>query len=174
VAGIVLVVLPNEGGSCVDPFPVAGVFLLAEDTEADVLFFKRAIEKTGTDLPLAVVTDGQQAMDYISGTGAYCDRTLHPAPSVMLLDLKMPRVSGMQVLEWMKEKGLQHPKVIVLTSSEETLDVRRAYELGAIAYIVKPVSLEILEKIVKALFGFWKNPHQGSEATLGWYIRPLA
>ena len=160
--------------SPIDPSIAPGSFLVAEDTEADVLFLRRAMEQTGTKLPLAVVTDGQQATDYISGRGAYADRARHPAPSVMLLDLKLPKKSGLEVLAWMKEQGLGSPKVIVLTSSDELSDIKRAYELGAVAYVVKPASIGILNKIVKGLESFWKNPHQPADSVLGWYIRPLA
>ena len=148
-------------------------FLLAEDNEADVLFLKRAIEQTQTELPLAVVTDGQETIDYLSGRGAYGDRTRYPLPSVLLLDLKMPRKSGLEVLEWMKEARLESPKVVVMTSSDEPGDVRRAYDLGAVAYIVKPASLGILRKIVVDLAAFWRNPGLGAEGVQSWYIRSL-
>lgn len=151
-----------------------GVLLLAEDSDSDVHFFMRAVELSGEQLPVAVVTDGEQAINYISGRAPYGDRTRHAEASVMLLDLKMPRKSGLEVLAWMKAEGVKSPKVIVWTSSEETSDIRRAYDLGAVAYIVKPVSLAILQKIVKALARFWRNPGEGSEAALSWYIRPLS
>jgi CheY-like chemotaxis protein len=148
-------------------------FLLAEDSEADVLFLQRAIEQTQTELPLVVVRDGQETIDYLSGQGAYGDRTRYPLPSVLLLDLKMPRKSGLEVLEWMKSQGLDRPKVIVMTSSDQPEDVRRAYDLGAVAYLVKPASLGILRKIVPDLAAFWRNPGFGAESVQSWYVRPL-
>jgi len=148
-------------------------FLLAEDNEADVLFLKRAIEQTRTELPLVVVIDGQETIDYLSGRGAYGDRARYPLPSVLLLDLKMPRKSGLEVLEWMKAEGLESPKVIVMTSSDQPEEVRRAYDLGAVAYIVKPASLGILRKIVQDLASFWRNPGYGAEVMQSWYVRPL-
>ncbi|RPH48146.1 MAG: response regulator [Planctomycetota bacterium] len=148
-------------------------FLLAEDNEADVLFLKRAIEQTRTELPLVVVIDGQETIDYLSGRGAYADRARYPMPSVLLLDLKMPRKSGLEVLEWMKAEGLESPKVIVMTSSDQPEEVRRAYDLGAVAYIVKPASLGILRKIVQDLASFWRNPGYGAEVMQSWYVRPL-
>lgn len=154
--------------------PGPGAFLVAEDSEEDVLFLRRAIEQSGSELPFVVVRNGEEAIHYISGAGDYGDRSRHPAPSVMLLDLKMPKKSGLEVLQWMKENGLGLPRVIVLTSSDLTEDVRKAYELGAVAYIVKPASLGILKKIVKGLANYWKNPDLSAEGMLGWYIRPLA
>ena len=148
-------------------------FLLAEDSEADVLFLKRAIEQTRTELPLVVVMDGQETIDYLSGQGVYSDRARYPMPSVLLLDLKMPRKSGLEVLEWMKEARLESPKVVVMTSSDQPGDVRRAYDLGAVAYIVKPASLGILRKIVVDLAAFWRNPGLGAEGVQSWYIRSL-
>jgi len=148
-------------------------FLVAEDAESDVLFLRRAIEQAGADLPIVVVMDGQQTIDYLSGRGPYGDRTRYPMPSVLLLDLKMPRKSGLEVLEWMKSERLESPKVIVMTSSDQPGDVHRAYELGAVAYIVKPASLGILKKIVLELAAFWKNPGLAAAGVQSWYLRPL-
>ena len=103
-----------------------GVFLFAEDSEADVLFFKRALTEAKTDLPLVVVGDGQQARDYVAGLGPYADRVRFPAPEVLLLDLKLPRVSGLELLEWMKADGRTSPKVIIMTSSDLPADIKRA------------------------------------------------
>lgn len=150
-----------------------GALLLVEDNETDVLFMRRAIDQTGVHLPMQVASDGLQAMDRIAGRGAFSDRTLHPKPRLMLLDLRMPRKSGLEVLEWMKKEGHQNPRVVVFTSSTESEDVRLAYKLGAIAYIVKPVSLGPLKEIVKGLATFLRDPQASIDGALGWHIRPL-
>jgi CheY-like chemotaxis protein len=154
--------------------PVAEAPLLyVEDNENDVLFFRRALEQVPTPVPLAVVVDGAQAIDYLSGADPYGDRAVHPFPSVMLLDLKLPRKSGLDVLEWMKARGLQKPKVVVFTSSSESADVQAASRLGAFAYVLKPASLGLLRQIAKTLSGFCRNPESADAAILGWHVRPF-
>lgn len=156
-----------------DPTPASGVLLLVEDNEADVLFLRRAIEHTKVHLPLVAVGDGVQAIDYVAGRGAFSDRAVHPPAVLMLLDLKLPKKSGLDVLAWMKQESRKSPKVIVFTSSTESADVRKAYELGAAAFIVKPVSQGPLREIVKGLATFLRNPEGSIDGSLGWHIRPL-
>jgi len=148
-----------------------GTFLLAEDSEADVHLLKRAFAEVGATLPLVVVGNGQDALDYILGRASYADRIRHPAPTVLLLDLKLPKKTGLEVLECLQHERIKNPKVIVMSSSEEPLDVRRAYELGATAFIPKPMSLGILRKIAKGLVQFWKDPEGGLDGVLGWHVR---
>lgn len=149
------------------------VLLVVEDNESDVLFLQRAIDHTKVQLPLGIARDGSQAIDYLLGRGAFSDRSKHPLPPLMLLDLKMPKTSGLEVLQWLKKQGLTRPRVIVFTSSTESEDVRRAYDLGAVAYIVKPVSFGPLREIVKGLATFLRNPDMPIDGSLGWHIRPL-
>ncbi len=154
--------------------PIAQATLLyVEDNESDVLFFRRAMEQCAAPVPLTVVVDGAQAIDYLSGADPYADRVVHPFPSVMLLDLKLPRKSGIDVLEWMKTQGLQKPKVVVFTSSSESADVQAASRLGAFAYVVKPASIGLLRQIAKALAAFCKYPENADAAILGWHVRPF-
>jgi len=131
------------------------------------------MEQCAAPVPLTVVVDGAQAIDYLSGAGPYGDRAVHPFPSVMLLDLKLPRKSGLDVLEWMKTQGLQKPKVVVFTSSSESTDVQDASRLGAFAYIIKPASLGLLRQIAKVLSGFCRNPENDDAGILGWHVRPF-
>ena len=92
--------------------------LLVEDDDNDVLFVQRAFKHAGILNRLEVVRDGDQAVDYLSGKGEYADRDKHPLPVFVLLDLKMPRRSGLEVLEWVKEReGLRRIPIVVLTSS---------------------------------------------------------
>ena len=115
------------------------VILLVEDDENDVFFFRRALGKAGLKLPLHLVTDGEQAIQYLNGDGKYSDRATHPLPDIIFLDLKLPYQSGMEVLEFIqKQPALHKIEVIVLTSSPEERDRRRAFKLGAKDYLVKP------------------------------------
>jgi CheY-like chemotaxis protein len=149
------------------------LLLYVEDNENDVLFFRRAMEQVATPVPLAVVVDGAQAIDYLSGADPYGDRVLYPLPSVMLLDLKLPKKSGLEVLEWMRMQKLKQPKVVVYTSSAESTDVNAASRLGAFAYVIKPVSIGLLRQIAKALSGFTRDPENADAGILGWHVRPF-
>src|SRR4051812_3913218 len=123
--------------------PLRKAILIAEDSEEDSEILKRAFKTTGANVPLLFVRDGQEAMDYLSGDGEYADRTAHPLPRLILLDLKMPRADGFDVLHWMQtQPKLKLLPVTVLTSSNFDRDVDRAYGLGANSYLVKPNSLD--------------------------------
>jgi len=126
------------------------VILLAEDDENDVFFMRRALQKSQVNFALEVVHDGQQAVDYLSGRGSFSDGEQHPLPMVILLDLKMPFLDGFEVLTWIRtQPSLNGIPVAVLTSSAEERDRRRAAELGACAYFVKPPKAETIQEIVR-------------------------
>lgn len=130
--------------------------LLAEDDPDDVLLLRRAFARANVANPLVVVSDGDEAVEYLSGSGRYTDHGSHPLPAVLLLDLKMPRRNGFEVLEWLRSQpGLTALPVVVLTSSRESADVRRAYELGANSYLVKPGSPDALLAVVRGLGLYW-------------------
>jgi len=130
--------------------------LLVEDNPDDVLLIQRAFRKLGAVNPLRVVSDGEQAVAYLGGDGPYADRGVHPLPSLMLLDLKLPRRSGFEVLEWLRGRpGLRRLPVVVLTSSRESQDVDRAADLGANSYLVKPVQFDALQEMVRTLRLYW-------------------
>ncbi len=119
--------------------------LLIEDNEDDVFLMRRALKKAGIDQPLQVVMDGQEALDYLGAAGKFADRAQFPEPSLVFLDLKLPYVHGFEVLDWIRRQdSLKDLPVVVLTSSPEERDRRRAHELGAKAYYVKPPSGEVL------------------------------
>ncbi|MBC8097183.1 MAG: response regulator, partial [Akkermansiaceae bacterium] len=116
--------------------------LLAKDNETDAMLVKRAIEIAGVKAQLQIVRDGQEAVDYLSGTNAYSDRLKHPFPKLMLLDLQMPRLNGFEVLKILRgDLHYTRLPVIVLTNSENPSDIKRAYDLGATSYFRKPDSL---------------------------------
>jgi DNA-binding response OmpR family regulator len=114
------------------------VFLLVEDDEDDVFFMERAFQDAGLNNPLHIVTNGDQAIKYLSGAGDFADRNRYPLPDMVFLDLKMPGRDGFDVLTWMRqEKNVKVP-VAILTSSPEEIDRKRARELGADCYLLKP------------------------------------
>jgi CheY-like chemotaxis protein len=130
--------------------------LLVEDDENDVMLLQRAFRRAAIINPLQVVRHGDDAVAYLEGSGEFADRDAHPLPVLMLLDLKLPRRTGLEVLQWVKERaGVKKIPIIVLTSSKNDEDVNRAYELGANSYVVKPVSFETLLELVKSLELYW-------------------
>jgi CheY-like chemotaxis protein len=129
---------------------------VAEDLDEDIELLKRAFSTVGVNVPLHFVTDGQQAIDYLKGEGAFANRAQHPLPTVMLLDLKMPVLGGFEVLEWLRvQPVLRLLVVVVFTSSADQEDIQRGYELGANSYLVKPSSFDKLLEIVRTLQDYW-------------------
>ena len=130
--------------------------LLVEDNSDDVLLFRRALSKARRPHPLYVVHDGQAAIDYLSGAGEHMDRNLYPLPELIMLDLKMPRVSDFEVLKWIRGDGAARLiPIVILSSSALVDDVNRAYELGANAYMVKPTTGGALERLIQTISDFW-------------------
>src|ERR1043166_5469112 len=130
--------------------------LLAEDDPNDVLLIQRAFQKAGLRNALKVVRDGEQAIEYLSGTGNYSQRDRFPLPFLLLLDLKMPGTDGFEVLQWLRsEPQLRRLLVVVLTSSNLQSDVDRAYELGANSYLVKPVEFDQMVNMIQRFEAYW-------------------
>lgn len=125
--------------------------LLVEDNEDDVFLMERALKEANILMPLRAVEHGQEAIDYLSGEGEFADRTQFPIPSIVFLDLKMPLTSGQEVLEWMRQQPeFRSTTVVMLTSSEEQVDLNRAYKLGCDSYLVKPPKAQQLLGVMKA------------------------
>ncbi|MGD0815611.1 MAG: response regulator [Verrucomicrobiota bacterium] len=130
--------------------------LYAEDEENDALFLQRAFKLAAVEHKLIVVPDGQEAINYCSGAVGYSNRDEYPLPCLLLLDLNMPRRSGLEVLKWVRsEPAISTLPVIVLTSSLHDADVHRAYLQGANAYLVKPTNPGHLVAIAKTIKDFW-------------------
>lgn len=124
--------------------------LLVEDNDDDVFLMRRALKKAELSWPLHVVLDGKEALDYLAGAGLYTDRDRHPLPALIFLDLKLPYVHGFEVLHWIRSKStLKNLPVVVLTSSPEERDRKKAEELGAKAYLVKPPSGEMVRDAIR-------------------------
>lgn len=129
--------------------------LYVEDEENDAFFLQRAFSQAGIGHPLVVVGNGEEAIKYFSGGGRH-ETGSHELPCLALLDLKMPRKSGLEVLAWIrKESAVATMPVIVLTSSLQNADIHRAYAEGANAYLVKPSQPSDLVSMVKAIKDFW-------------------
>ena len=130
--------------------------LLVEDDEADILLLRRAFRNARIANPLIEVRDGQAAIQYLSGEGAYADRTRYPIPFLILLDLRLPKLSGFEVIAWMRDQPqLANLVVVVLTASDHVPDVTKARDLGANSYLVKPGNFEELVEMVKRIKGRW-------------------
>jgi CheY-like chemotaxis protein len=130
--------------------------LLVEDNSDDVFLMKRALAEAGVTNPLYVVEDGQQAVDYLAGAGAFSDRSLHPLPSLVFLDLNLPFKSGHDVLTWIRnQQHLEALVIVVLTSSEHPTDINKSYRLGANSYLVKPPTAAELVQLAIAFKWYW-------------------
>jgi len=134
----------------------AAPILLVEDSPDDALLIQRAFRKANLANPVQLVRDGDEAVAYLSGATPYEDRGRFPLPVFMLLDLKLPRRSGLEVLAWLRqEPAVRRLPVVVLTSSRESVDVNRAYDLGVNSYLTKPVGFEALIEMVKNVNLYW-------------------
>jgi CheY-like chemotaxis protein len=130
--------------------------LLVEDNPDDALFAKRAFSKVCPEASLVVARDGEAAVNYLAGAGEFQDRSRHPLPTMILLDLKLPRKSGLEVLEWIRSVSeLKDMPVVVLSSSNQPQDVDRATELGVLSYHVKPVTNEAFLSLTRSICQLW-------------------
>ncbi len=139
------------------------IILLVEDNEDDVFLTETAFAKAGCKNRLRVVTDGDEAVNYLAGEGVFADRQAHPFPALVLLDLKLPYRSGFEVLSWMRSKGmLGKTMVAVLTSSNQPNDLKKAYELGTNTYLVKPPTPQAIQDIRQAFKLDWLSCNDSS------------
>jgi len=130
--------------------------LLVEDNPEDAELTIRALRKKNMANKVCHVRDGEEALDYLFGTGSYAGRDINATPKVVLLDLKLPKVNGIEVLTRIKsDDRTKHTPVVVLTSSHECRDLEECYRLGANSYIVKPVEFDSFIKAVTELSLYW-------------------
>ena len=135
---------------------MATPILLVEDNDDEVLLLRRALKLAGSTAPMTVVHDGLEAIDYLTLRGPYQDRTQHPLPHVMVVDLKLPRLSGLGLLKWLREQpGLRRLPVVILTSSSEERDVSSAYDMGANSYVLKPSGIASLQQVAEMIHRYW-------------------
>lgn len=136
--------------------PIHSAILLVEDDETDILLLRRAFRKARIANPLAIVRDGQAAIQYLAGEAAYSDRARFPLPFLVLLDLRLPKLSGFEVLAWIRDQPeLASLITVVLTTSDHVRDVTKAHDLGANSYLVKPGNFDELVDMVKRIEGHW-------------------
>ena len=137
--------------------------LAAEDEESDRMILELAFRRGKLPYPLVIVQDGQEAVNYLSGNEKYADRSVHPLPSLIVLDLKMPRMNGFDVLAWLAmQPELKELPAVVLSSSSDESDIRKALQLGARDYFVKPHSMDELIRIARQMEARWlKRPQSG-------------
>lgn len=134
------------------------LLLLIEDDPNDILLFEKAISRSSFGIEVVVIRDGEKAISYLSGNGISSGQ---PAPDLVLLDLKLPRKSGFEVLEWIKNHPVLHTTpVIILSSSKQTQDLKTAYSLGANSYLVKPTGFTELNKLIEVLGSYWFTHNQ--------------
>jgi len=143
--------------------------LQVEDDPNDVFFLQKAMKRIGVTNPIQVVSDGQEAIDYLQGAGKFADRGQFPFPCLVLLDLKLPYVMGLNVLKWIREQPWTNLPVIMFSASAENADIAASYRLGANAFLRKPSEARQLEEMVKAIKDFWLTHNalpQGPEPSM--------
>jgi len=132
------------------------VILIAEDEEDYVILLRKAFAQAGIRNPLYVVSTGQEMIAYLKGDGQYANREEYPLPDLLLLDLKLPGFSGLEIIGWIRSHpGLAGLRVVVLTSSEEMRDVNDAYRLGANSFLLKPYDFTDLVYLAKMIEVYW-------------------
>ena len=130
--------------------------LLVEDSEEDLELALRALTKSHLANRIAVARDGLEAVEFIFCEGPHAERRIEDTPKVILLDLKLPKIDGLEVMQRLKDDArTRHIPVVVLTSSKEQSDVLRSYRLGVSSYIVKPVNFESFTAAVHQIGMYW-------------------
>lgn len=141
------------------------IVLYVEDEESDRMLMQLAFEKVGLGQELRMVRDGREAIDYLTGTGAYGKRTEYPLPAVVLLDLNLPEVHGFEVLKWIRGQPAHSAlPVVVFTSSAREEDRQRAELLGASDYVQKPGVMGGLQDVARKVHAEWLGAAKAVEA----------
>jgi CheY-like chemotaxis protein len=142
--------------------------LVAEHNQDDHTFIQRALKRSGVVNRIAIVNDGEEATNYLRGFGPYANRALHPLPRLIITDLKMPKMGGIELLKWISERReFRLIPAIVLTSSSDQADVTAAFAHGAKGYMRKPVHFQDLEQLMKTIAAYWRAscvPYPGTFA----------
>ena len=136
------------------------IVLIVDDSENDTRLMHTVFERAGFVQPLRFARDGEAAIGYLRGDGAYADRKQFPLPTVVLLDLNMPRINGFEVLDWIRQQpALKRLRVYIMSASSRAEDIQRVYDLGANSYLVKPGTLDGLMHLAKTLIAWLKLTH---------------
>lgn len=143
------------------------VILVAEDDPNDLELLRHVVSDNGVDVNFQSAQDGEQVIDYLRGEGEFSDRGKHPVPDIVVLDLKMPRLNGFEVLQWLRqEPGLARIPAVILSGSGLETDIEEAYRLGANTYFTKPGQLADLRKIISSLIDYWRRSQRPIITTL--------
>ena len=138
----------NPSSADIERLPI----LVVEDNDDDIFILRRAFKDAHLNNPVHVVSDGEEAVDFLAGKGKFANRSQYPFPVLVLLDLKLPLKSGLEVLEWLQGQPFSSAvNVIVLTSSAEERDITKAYHLGARSYLTKPPTASTFREIMTAV-----------------------
>lgn len=138
--------------------------LIVDDNEDDVFFIQRSLKRTGISNPVQVAESGEQCMNYLRGIGRYADRDKYPMPRLTFMDIKMPGVTGLDVLAKIRnDDELKQLVVVMLTTSGHSRDVARAASLGANSYLVKPSDTEDFDRLFKKAVDYWLQVHQHAD-----------
>jgi CheY-like chemotaxis protein len=130
--------------------------LLIEDEASDAELLCRGFEKANVLNPIVHLRDGDAALGYLAGAGIYADRTKFPLPALILLDLKLPGMTGLQLLQWMRvQSEVRRIPVVVLTGDEDPATVNAAYDLGANSYLTKPGDPDRIARMVETIQRYW-------------------
>jgi CheY-like chemotaxis protein len=144
------------------------MILLIEDETSDATLLLRGFEKAQVANPIVHLKDGDQALAYLAGVGQYSDRTKHPLPVLILLDLKLPGMNGLQLLQWLRtQKEIRRIPVVVLTMDDTPTSVNAAYDLGANSYLVKPGNPEEIAKMVQIIQHYWIELNEPPPLVMG-------
>jgi CheY-like chemotaxis protein len=131
-------------------------FLHVDDDSNDRLLMKAVCQALDASINSADLDNGKKAIDYLDGVDPFSDRGQFPLPRIILLDLKMPLKTGFEVLDWIRgQPAFKYLPVIILTASKQEADMRRAYDLGANAFVVKPNTMTALKEVIKTMKAFW-------------------
>ncbi|MDB6018582.1 MAG: response regulator receiver protein [Pedosphaera sp.] len=135
--------------------------LVAEDNDDDTFFLRRALEKSGVQADLQIVADGEQAIAYLHAEGEYSNRQKFPFPCLVLLDIKMPKMNGFEVLDAIRrDHNLRRLVVVFLTSSDQVRDINLAADLAVNSYLVKAPDLDFLSQLLRRLEEYWLSLHK--------------
>lgn len=133
------------------------IVLMAEDNKHDIIATKRAWKENNIANPLHIVSDGEECLDYLYKRGKYNEPGSAPEPGILLLDIKMPKMDGIEVLKHIREsKEFHRLPVVILTTSKSKDDRMKSYDLGANAYLMKPVGFDGLVNAIKIINLFWE------------------
>jgi CheY-like chemotaxis protein len=153
--------------------PDPELILLVEDDEDHAFLIRRVCWKGTPIMPLQVVTSGEEAIEYLEGTGRYSNRAEFPLPAVVLLDLRLPSMDGFEVLRWIRQRpGIRTIRVMVMTCSELDHDVSLACVLGANSFITKPVDFASLIHMIEASRSYWLGFDKAPKSLSSWNDGP--